>query len=344
MAEKILCIQLKRIGDVLMTTPAVRRLAFDHPQAEIHFLTQPPADAVFTHHPQVRRIFCYPVSERPRELMRLLRQLRREHYTQTIDFEGLPKTALLSRLTGAPERIGFARRGRSLFYSQAVPTTSTHPYSALQKARLVTEDLHPSEGRLDFFLGEPERIQARNLLQSLGVKRDTPLISVSPVSRRDYKIWPADRFALVCDTLIATYAAQILFIWGPGEQHFVAAVRERMRHRALADYPLPSLSETAALLALVDLHLGNDNGPMHFATAAGTTTVAILGRPLARNWTPPDSDRHLAVEFDPGCNQRCRYPHCALECIRCVETAPVLVQIERLLHALRSPQTPSPVG
>lgn len=320
MKEKILCIQLKQIGDVLMTTPAIRSLAEACPDAEIHILTQVPSDQIFAHNPHVSRTLLYPGSEKLSEILSLIRILRRERYSTVIDFFGLPKTALLSRLTGASRRIGFERPGRSMFYTHPVKDGSTASYSALQRAHLLSAlGISGIKPELDFFVGTEDESKADGILSRLNRDQTKPLVSVSPVSRRDYKVWPAERFADLCDFLIGEYSAQILFLWGPGEYHFIEAVREKMRYAALPDYDIPSISETVALLKQVDLHIGNDNGPMHFAISTGVRTVAIFGRPLMRNWTPPGQDRHLAVEFDPGCKESCHYPKCKLECIRELE-------------------------
>ena len=58
--EKILCIQLKQIGDVLMTTPSVRVLAKTKPKAEIHFLTQVPSNQIFEFSPYLSKIILNP--------------------------------------------------------------------------------------------------------------------------------------------------------------------------------------------------------------------------------------------------------------------------------------------
>jgi len=328
MKEKILCIQLKQIGDVLMVTPAIRALADANPHAEIHILTQKPSDQIFQHNPNISTLILHPGSNSIRDNISLIRRIRKERYTAVIDFFGQLKTAILARLSGAPIRIGFEKTGRSIFYTHPVKDTHTKPYSALQKAHLLTalgiEQVKPG---LEFPVGPDEETAADRILESIGWDRTKRLISVSPVSRRNYKIWPAEKFATVCDALVDEWDAQILFLWGPGEYHFIRDVREKMRHAALPDYDIPTISETVALLKRVDLHVGNDNGPMHFAISTGVRTVAIFGRPLQRNWTPPNQDNHLAVEFDPGCKERCHYPKCEMECIRDVPVEAVLGKI-----------------
>ncbi len=328
MKEKILCIQLKQIGDVLMITPAIRALAEANPDAEIHILTQKPSDQIFQHNPNISNVILYSGSESVRDTISLIRRMRKERYTILIDFFGQPKTAILARLSGAPTRIGFDKPGRSIFYTYPVKASHTEPYSALQKAHLLTAlGIEQVKPKLEFPVGPDEEAAADRILENIGRDQTKRLVSVSPVSRRKYKIWSAEKFAAVCDALVDEWDAQILFLWGPGEYQFIRDVREKMRHAALPDYDIPTISETVALLKRVDLHVGNDNGPMHFAISTSVRTVAIFGRPLQRNWTPPNQNRHLAIEFDPGCKESCHYPDCELECIRDVSVETVLGKI-----------------
>ena len=335
MKEKILCIQLKQIGDVLMITSAIRSLAETNPESEIHILTQKPSDQILTCNPHVSKTILYPSTENFKNVLSVIHRIRKERYSIVIDFYGLPKTALLAWLSRAPVRIGYKKKGRSFFYSHAVDPLVKDSYSALIHAHLLTPlGIRQSTPQLDFFTSPEDETAVDELLKLIKQDCQKLLISVSPVSRRDYKVWPPECFAEICDFLVEEYEAQILFLWGPGEYHFIQAVRELMTHSSLPDYDIPSLSETVALLKRVDLHIGNDNGPMHFAVSAGTPTVAIFGRPMLLNWTPPNQDRHLAVEFDPGCKKQCHYPKCELECIREVSVESVLekvkIQMERI--------------
>lgn len=330
--EKILCIQLKQIGDVLMTTPSVRALAEAYPDAEIHFLTEKPSNQIFEHSPYVQKIILSPKNPGWKESVKLIKELRAEKYDLVIDFFGQGRTALTARLTGSPVRLGFDFKGRRRFYTHTteLPDTRYSPLDKLYILRLI--DIHSDDAKLDFFISEEDRTSTRKILSTLPINKEKPLISVSPVSRRDYKVWPAEKFAEICDYLVESYDAQILFTWGPGEEHFIEAVRKQMKHPDLGNYDMLTLRETVALFEEVDLHLGNDNGPMHFAIAAGTPTVAIFGRPFADNWTPLKSERHLAVEKDPGCKSDCVYPDCGLECIKEVSVQEVIHALDFLLN------------
>lgn len=316
MPEKILCIQLKRIGDVLMTTPAIRTLYQKIPKVEIHFITESPCNQIYKYNPYITKIIQVPSKPKTREAISLIKSLRKEKYSAVIDFQGQPNTALMSRLTGARKRVGFDLRARSLFYTHPIDTPQGVDYSALQKLFLLTAlGVSSNDAKLDFYISEEDRNNAKQILKGIRISNKYPIVSISPVSRRDYKVWPAEYFARVADYIAETYSAQILFLWGPGEYHFVKKVKDLMKRSSLPRYEIPTLAETVGILEMVDLHIGNDNGPMHFAIAAGTPTVAVFGRPLLRNWTPPNVGQHLALEFDPGCKEQCHYPNCKLECL-----------------------------
>ncbi len=318
-----------------MTTPAVRALAQLKPHSEIHFLTQSPSDLIYAHNPYVAKIIKIPKKPKIREVLRLLRSLRKEKYSIIIDFFGLPNTAFSSLLIGGQKRIGFKLRGRSFFYTHPIEIPPNLSYSALHKLHLLSAlNINSNNTKLDFYITEKERTTGKELLKKIGATQKYPIVSISPVSRRTYKIWPAELFAEICDYLTEQYDAQILFLWGPGEYHFIKKVKDLMKSSSLPRYDIPTISETVGLLEQVDLHVGNDNGPMHFAIAAGAASIGIFGRPLLRNWIPPQSKRHLGVEFDPGCKNDCFYPKCALECLQGVTVNAVTEKIDSLMNEL----------
>ena len=332
---KFLLIQLRRIGDVLMTTPSIRFLNEFFPNADVTFLTESPSDQVLNENPNLNEIMVYRKPESITELLRYFMYLRSRKFDCVIDFFGNPRSALMTRFSGAPMRIGFDFRGRSLAYTHSVKISGEATYSAADKAQLLRPlGISVSDFRLDFFPEEKDQIYANNLFKKLGVEEKDFVVSLSPVSRQPYKVWPAERFSQVADWLIEKYSAKILFLFGPGEKHFVESVRALMKMPALPDYSVPTLTETLSILKRVDLHLGNDNGIRHFAVAADTPSLAIFGRPWAANWTPPEQNRHHALEFDPGCKKKCVYPKCKLDCLNGVNVEEVKTKLQIIINNL----------
>ncbi|MCH8076548.1 MAG: glycosyltransferase family 9 protein [SAR324 cluster bacterium] len=333
--ERILLIQLRRIGDVLMTTPTVAALRKAYPGARISFLTEKPSDQLFRHNPNVDQVILHPRCGSLRSKIALLWRLRREKFDLVVDFFSNPRSALITRSTGAVRRIGLDFRGRRWGYTETVRPDGPVSYSAGHKAALV-KGLGVAVPSLlpEIFLGETERAHARRQWTGLGVTPRDLLVALCPVSRRSYRAWPVERYAHLADVLIERYGAKVWIVWGPGEETFNNALRLHMRHLALPDFPMPDLLEMAALLERCHLFLGNDGGPHHMAVSVGTPTLTVFGRDFAHTWTPPDVPIHRSVEYDPGCKTDCHYPRCGEECLADLTYGAVEQALELFLETL----------
>ena len=126
---KFLLIQLRRIGDVLMTTPAIRLLRKSYPDADLTFLTESPSDQVLNENTNLQEILLYRKPESITESLRYYLNLRARNFDCVIDFYGNPRSALMTRFSGAPMRIGFDFRGRSLAYTHPVKISGKASYS-----------------------------------------------------------------------------------------------------------------------------------------------------------------------------------------------------------------------
>lgn len=333
--QRILLTQLRRIGDALMTTPAVRQVRHAFPDAHIAYLTEPPSDQIFRHNPYLNEV----LSLRPRgglcARIGMVVALRKRRFDLVVDFFSNPSSAQIAWFTGAPQRIGFGFRGRRWAYTHTVAPPEGLTYAAADKIALLAPLGIPPQHGADllpevFLAPEHERF-AETTLAGLGVKDGDLLVALCPVSRQPYKVWPARHFARLADVLIERYQAKVLMISGPDEEHFVDAVRLDMVHLALPSLPPPGLLELAALLRRCHLFVGNDGGARHFAIAVGTPTVTVFGRPFPESWTPPGMAEHRTASYDPGCKNACTYPRCKIECIDKVPYDVVQAHTEALL-------------
>jgi heptosyltransferase III len=272
--DSLLLIQLYHLGDVMLTTPAIRAARRAFPKARIDVATRSLGAQALDGNPHLDHILIDPS----------FADLRHAHYDAVIDMHSVPRSALFTWATRAHVRIGI--RGswpRNYAYTRLFKREPGHVYMALQKLKLLTPlgvDVAAADLRLEIAIDEGQRARARQLLAPL----PRPVVAISPVAKHAFKQWGAAKWAAVADAL-AVAGASILITSGPGEEAQAEAVAQAMNQPALWQYGRTSVRELAAMYAECALWLGNDGGPKHIATAAGTPTVTVNRRRLGGVWS-----------------------------------------------------------
>jgi ADP-heptose:LPS heptosyltransferase len=120
------------------------------------------------------------------------------------------------------------------------------------------------------------------------------------------RIWPADKFAVVADSL-AGKGYEVVLTGTSKEEGIVTNVMRSMVHTAIPCTSL-ALGGLAALLKKSALVISNDTGPLHLARAVGAPTVGIYWAPNVLNWGPLSRKRHrLAISWQLEC------PRCGIK-------------------------------
>lgn len=299
-ARRILVIKLRAIGDVLLSTIVLRNLRLAFPQAEIHVLTEPPSAVFVRRLPDVQEVLVY--DRKRMSGLDLIRAVRAGGYDTVLDLFGNPRTALLTRLSGAHTRVGYRFRGR------------TYAYSVLVTPR--GGEVHNTEFNLDALRALGVAIQDRNLYfplapedhqaadRILGADGDAPWVALNVGGGWYTKRWPAASFARLGDALHEQEGVRMLLPWGPGEEEAVRATAAAMRTPALIP-PATSLTELGALLRRMRLVITNDSGPMHIAAAVGARVLGIYG-PTRPELQGPYGSGHRTIRREGlsclGCN------------------------------------------
>jgi ADP-heptose:LPS heptosyltransferase len=287
--RKILAIQLRRIGDAVLITPALDAIREAWPAAEVHLLTTGVIPDLFTEDPRVERVWTEPHG-RPVSWIAL--KLRRERFDLVFDFQSIPLTAALSLLSGA-YAVGFQKPHRSFCYhrSVAIADHAESEYSADHKLDLLRS------------LGLKPRLTLPRLVppKTPSVLWDElpagPRVALVPTKRYGNG-WPSSAFSQTARLLHRETGAVFTIAVGPGEEADLERVAAGLGDVPHSVHSFDRLGAFVALLAGADLYLGSDSGPRHIALAFGVPTLAHFWTAEATHWTPPGSARHFVI-WDP---------------------------------------------
>lgn len=333
--RRVLVVMLRRVGDVLLTTPAVRALRKLWPAAELDFLVEPPCHEMLHGNPDLTRVLRYGTA--PANYLYWLARVNRSRYDVVVDFMGNPRTAALTFASRAPVRAGPAHVSHRWAYTHLMTQSPDKArYSALEKVLMLGTLGLPVDASdyMPGLAGDPDSEDfAAEAARRMRLPRGGLIVGLVPASRRETRRWPAARFAELGRLLRERHGARLVVFWGPGEEALAEEVRAGIGENAHVSPKTTSLLQLAALMGRCHLVVTNCNGPRHIATARGVPTVAVHGSSDPAAWNPPDAPLHPYVRLDELHCIGCRLNDCPtqIECLRDLPADRVLAACDRVL-------------
>lgn len=292
--ERILLIQFRQLGDVLLSTSAAQVLKTNFPSARLDFLTQPPSQQVLAGNPWIDEILEY---DRAAPLKWLFK-IRRRRYDLVVDLMSNPRSALIVALSGAALKAGPAYTSSAWSYNRKLQRKAgQHEYNAFFKIDLLAQ-----LGLENVFYPQPvfnpapdDMAWAAGQLRTLGLEGRS-FIAFSPASRRITRQWPGQHYSRLAGMLAEKAAIPTLILWGPGEKDLADEIAAGAASPLVLPAPeTATVARLAALLKNSRLLVSNCNGARHIAQAAGVPTLGIYGSSRPGNWTPPGSPLHQVI-------------------------------------------------
>lgn len=337
---RILLIRTDRIGDVLLSTPAIKAVRDSYPSAHIAVMVRPYVEDIVDGNPHLDEVILYDKDNKHRGFfgsLRFISDLRRKRFDLAIVLHPTVRSNLIPFLAGIPERVGYDKKFGFLLTKRLKDTKHLgekheidYNFDVLRATGIIAKD----RALYMPMKSEYERVIDRFMaLNDLGNK-DT-IVAVHPGASCPSKCWPAYRFGRVADELIARHNVKIVIIGGPSDAKTVNDVKTGMFRSPIVLSEEHSLGEVAALLRKCKLLISNDSGPVHIAVAVGTPVVSIFGR-LDPGLSPqrwgPVGPRDIVLHKDVGCEE-CLAHNCKIgfKCLDAITVEDVLSAAERLL-------------
>ncbi|MEF2277444.1 lipopolysaccharide heptosyltransferase II [Deinococcus sp. YIM 134068] len=300
-ARNVLAVRLDTLGDVLMTTPALRALKEGHPGRRLTLLTSPPGAAVARLVPEIDEVLVYEApwlkATAPRlssapdfEMVRLLRERQFDAAAIFTVYSQNPlPSAMLCFLADIPLRLAHCRENPYQLLTDWV--RETEPEGGIRHEVQRQLDLVAAVGAttrderlsLSFPMEAAERVAG--LLASLRLNRSRPWAVVHPGATASSRRYPPEYFAEVA-RLLTDQGLTLLFTGSGGERDLIEDIRAMAGGVGHSLAGQLDLAELAALISASPLLISNNTGPAHMAAALGTPVVDLyaLTNPQHTPW------------------------------------------------------------
>lgn len=340
---RILIVRLRSLGDTVLTTPALRALKQWRPDLRLSILLYPRFAPMLAGNPNLEEILELDPSGAAGwvRVAQMAAALRRRGIAACFNLHGGTLSALLTRLSGAPHRVGLEGfRFRFSYTLVASPKAIfgrnrlhavENQIAPFYAAGLPQREIPPVE----VFPQAEARADVERRLARRGLPPGTRYAVLHPIANFFTKEWPFERYGELARWLQEEHGLVPVLICGAGEGAKLDAVARGSGKALLRLEGLP-LPELVALLEGAALFVGNDSGPAHIAAALERPLVVLFGSSDSAAWRPwsrsaPQSE---VVQNNYTCNP-CRGDRCYAfaqpECILSITPEQVRAAVERVL-------------
>jgi len=277
---KVLIIQLKQLGDILLSSPLAKAVK-ENLKAQVHFLTSPLGKEILKGSPYIDEIVVLERGIFPE--LRCLLKVRSEKYDAVVDSQRTGRSKRITLLSGAPLRVAFKKGGENFYYN-ALVEWKNRGYTVWERMELLKPLGIESPPKLlpEFYLSEEELDRGRELLKGMGLTEGNFFV-VSPTARLEKKSWGAEKFGELAGKVSSYTGLTPLFVYAPGEENLARVSFESCGKGVLLPSPL-SIREFASLVFFSSFLIGNDSFSSHLSLSLRKKTFVIHGP--TEGWFP----------------------------------------------------------
>lgn len=310
---KILVINTKFIGDLILSTPGLAALRKKNPNAEIVLMTRKGYEATLKNNPNINRIIPFDFKIKKKNFVKrivaevnFIRSIRSERFDAVISLHPGDRIAFLTWFSGAKVRIAPRKQPFNFLFNVLVDVEEDSiSYLEYYNKLISAFTNEPVDGKTDFFISTEEKNWADQFLSNNNVTSGDLLIGMHPGASEQTKIWPSQYFAELIKRFPPVEKIKILLIAGPKEEEIVKKIHEEIDTKSLFIYQSENINHTAALIKKCKLFISNDTGTRHLSVALKTPVIALMPDDNQQCWNfYDDSDNHFVLkgkrEFPEG--------------------------------------------
>ncbi|MBV9387685.1 MAG: glycosyltransferase family 9 protein [Chroococcidiopsidaceae cyanobacterium CP_BM_ER_R8_30] len=341
-ARNILVMRLDNIGDVIMTSPALRALKENLPECRITLMASPSGVQAATLLPWVddvlpRRVLWQDLGQldfAPAREWELVQTLRDGNFDAAIVFTSFSQSphpaGFLCYLAGIPLRLGESKELGGGVLTTEVATAPEEMHQVERNLRLISSvGFTVSQSSLSIQIDATTKQAVRQLLAEHGISPGAPYLLLNPWTSCQARNYDSQRFAVAARRLAEITNWSVIVTGVAKDRDRSQPLIAALSPHALDFIGTTTLPQLAALIAEARLVLTNNTATMHLADATRTPNVVLFaGTEYESQWQPRYSPSRLLrnpTACSPCYAFTCPYN---LECLDIPPTAVVAAGLE----------------
>ena len=314
--KRILIFNVNWIGDVLFSTAAIRNIRRNFSQGFIACIVPSRCYPILKGNPHLDEVIIYDDKDRHRGVLsqlKFIRYLKSKKFDAAYLLHRSFSRALICRLAGIPERVGYLTRKRAFLLTKSIippKKDSLHRIDyylkIIEGAGLKAEDRY-----MEFFFSENDRMAAEGFLCRHRVGGKDFLAVLNPGGNWLPKRWPREYWASLADMLIERMGAKVVISGAVADAELAQAIGAGMKHKPVNACGALNIKQLGALAKRADIFVTADSGPMHIAVAVGAKRVIAIFGPTDPAVTAPFPLKNvILLRKDVGCKIPCYVKDC----------------------------------
>ncbi|MFH1269455.1 MAG: lipopolysaccharide heptosyltransferase II [Candidatus Omnitrophota bacterium] len=334
--KRILIFNVNWLGDVLFSTAVIRNIRRNYPESFIACAIPGSCYPVLKGNPYLDEIIIFDERERQKGIpnkFRFIQFLKRKKFDAVFLLHGSLTRALICRLAGIPERVGYHTKKRGLLLTKSIPLVARdtlhridYYLNIIEKAGLKVEDRYS-----DFFIDDADVDFVNDFLNRKSLGKDDLLVGINPGGNWMPKRWPEGYWAALADKLILELGAKVIITGSYNDISVAHKIKEMMKGKPIIASGVFNLKQLGALFKRLGLFVTADTGPLHIANAVGAKKVIALFGPTSPFITGPYPLKNtIILSKDTGCRIPCYVVNCKdNRCMKAITPEDVIEKIRK---------------
>ncbi|WP_177162065.1 lipopolysaccharide heptosyltransferase II [uncultured Fusobacterium sp.] len=271
---RILIIHTAFIGDIVLSTPLIKKIKDTYPDSDITYVTTPSGEAILKNNPHLNNIIAYDKRGEHKGISgvwQLGKRLRYENFNMVITPHRYLRSSILSWLSRSPIRKGYDIASGSCLFTEKIKYDRTK--HEVEKLLSFVAPENKKRYEIELYPGEKEEMKGDNLWKE-NLLEDKKVVVLAPGSKWFTKQWPVEYFNKLAESLKKLSNVRLIVVGGKDEINLPIEKENIIDMRGKT-----SLLELADILSRADVVVTNDSSPIHIASAFKKPRIFALFGP-----------------------------------------------------------------